>query len=119
MFIGTQDNGVTYVNHREIAFPYAYMREGLASLYSDGWYQSANCSTCGGPFPAIADANYLGENNDGEMPETAYLHDQMARGHGTFPRWSDNTLVAFERVDDREGNPSNPSTQVVMFVRDE
>ena len=37
------------------------------------------------------------------MPDTMYMHNQLARG-GTWSRWSDQNIVAFERYDYREGN---------------
>ena len=61
-------------------------------------------------------ANYLGEFGDNWMPDIAYVHNQLARG-GTWSRWSDTNLVAFERYDYREGDSSNPQTQdVALFA---
>ena len=59
-------------------------------------------------------ANYLGEFGDNSMPDTMYLHNQLARG-GTWPRWSDQNIVMFERYDYREGNSSEPQTQDVAL----
>ncbi len=53
------------------------------------------------PFPNIADADYLGEFGDNQMPDIAFLHNQLARG-GSRPRWSDQNIVAFERYDYRD-----------------
>ena len=114
MFVGTHDPGVVFTAQRAVLMAYFFMREGLPSLYSDGYYESANCAQCGGAFPAIAYAPFLGEFGDNKMPEVAYLHNQEARG-GTIPRWSDQYTVAFERYDYREG--SSQSSQVVsLFV---
>ena len=76
---------------------YLFMREGLPMVYSDGFNHNSSGGT-----PVVSYANYLGEFNDNSMPETMYLHNQLARG-GTNPRWSDANIIAFERYDYREG----------------
>ncbi len=114
MFVGTHDPGVSYTSQRALQLGYYFMREGEPSLYTDGYHQSQNCQQCGGAFPAIAYAPFLGEFGDDKMPEMAYLHSLLARG-GTISRWSDQYTVAFERYDYREGNPNDRSSQVVML----
>ncbi len=123
MFVGTHDGGVSGTQNRTIVMPYVFMREGLPSVYSDGFNHAAYCSACGGQaFPAITYSQYLGEgtnvnphtggysdeyNLPDEMPEVLYLHGQEARG-GTRGLWSDQNLVVFERYDYREvANPSD------------
>ena len=76
---------------------YLFMREGLPMVYSDGY----NHNPVGGT-PVVSYANYLGEFGDNTMPDTMYLHNQLARG-GTWSRWSDANIIAFERYDFREG----------------
>jgi hypothetical protein len=90
---------------------YLFMREGLPMVYSDGYNHNYSGGT-----PVESYANYLGEFSDNTMPETMYLHNQLARG-GTWPRWSDQNIIAFERYDYREGNGLQPQTQdVALFV---
>jgi hypothetical protein len=48
------------------------------------------------------------------MPDTMYVHTQLSRG-GTWPRWSDQNTVLFERYDYREGDSSQPQTQDVAL----
>jgi glycosidase len=88
---------------------YLFMREGLPMVYSDGFNHNSSSGT-----PVVSYANYLGEFSDNKIPETMYLHNQLARG-GMWPRWSDNNIIAFERYDYREGTaPQNQD--VALFV---
>ena len=73
---------------------YYFMHEGIPEIYSDNYNLSGPPSY----FPNRPYANYLGQFGDPQMPEVAYLHNQLARG-GTRPRWSDCNIVAFERYD--------------------
>jgi len=76
---------------------YLFMREGLPMTYSDGFNHNSSGGT-----PVVSYADYLGEFGDNSLPDTMYLHNQLARG-GTNPRWSDANIIAFERYDYREG----------------
>jgi glycosidase len=90
---------------------YLFMREGLPMVYSDGYNHNFSGGT-----PVVSYANYLGEFGDTTMPDTMYVHNQLARG-GTWSRWSDQNIIAFERYDYREGNGSQPQTQdVALFA---
>jgi glycosidase len=108
LFAQSHDDNVA--TRRELHNAYNFMREGLPSIYSDGYNQS------GAPdyFPKIANAPYLGEFGDNKMPDVCYLHHQLARG-GTRGRWSDADIVAFERYDYREST-SEPDQTVVLFA---
>ncbi|HXS67436.1 MAG TPA: alpha-amylase family glycosyl hydrolase, partial [Candidatus Polarisedimenticolia bacterium] len=88
---------------------YIFMREGLPMVYSDGFNHNASSGT-----PVVSYANYLGEFSDNTIPETMSLHNQLARG-GTWSRWSDNNIIAFERYDYREGS-SLQDQDVVFFA---
>jgi glycosidase/archaellum component FlaG (FlaF/FlaG flagellin family) len=110
MFAQSHDASGSYAAHRELQNAYYFMHEGMAVIYSDGY----NFSGAPNYFPSIAYANYLGEYSDNQMPDICYLHNQLARG-GTWGRWSDYNVVAFERYDYREG--SAPKDQdVCLFV---
>jgi glycosidase len=87
---------------------YIFMREGLPMVYSDGFNHNSSSGT-----PVVSYANYLGEFGDNTIPETMSLHNQLARG-GTWPRWSDNNIIAFERYDYREA--ANPQDQDVALL---
>ncbi len=100
-------------SHRELQEAYNFTREGLPSIYSDGYNQS------GAPdyFPRVASAPYLGEFGDNKMPDVAYLHHQLARG-GTRSRWGDADIVAYERYDYRETTNAPDQTTVLFAMND-
>lgn len=113
-----QDQALCCVNHREMHNAYYFMHEGLPMIYSDN-YNWAGPPSDPSTFPIVPYANYLGEFGDNTMPETCYLHHQLARG-GTRPRWSDQNIVAFERYDYRDVDPAtaytNADATVVLFA---
>ncbi len=107
----TQDGGTCCPADQALEDTYLFMHEGLPMVYSDGF----NHNLAGGT-PIVSYANYLGELGDNTIPDICYLHNQLARG-GTWPRWSDQNLIAFERYDYREGTNTQPWTQdVVLFA---
>jgi glycosidase len=81
MFAQSHDASGSYATHRDLQNAYYFMHEGIPVIYSDGYNQS------GAPnyFPSIANANYLGEFGDNQMPDICYVHNQVARG-GTSPQ---------------------------------
>ncbi len=105
-----QDSSGGYANHRDLQDAYYSLQQGIGVIYSDNFNQSGAPSY----FPTVANANYLGEYGDNQMPELAYIHNQMARGN-TWSRWSDNNVVLFERWDYREGTSAEPQDQDVML----
>ncbi len=113
-----QDHILCCPSRREIQNAYYFMHEGLPMIYSDN-FNWAGSPSDPNTFPQVPMTDYLGEYGDDTMPETAYLHNQMARG-GTRPRWSDSHIVAFERYDYRDvqsADPYNdPDATVVLFA---
>jgi glycosidase len=105
----TQDDGSCCPANEGMENAYFFMREGLPMVYSDGFNHNT-----GGGTPIVSYANYLGEFGDHTMPDTMHAHNQLARG-GTWPRWSDQNTVLFERYDYREGNGAEPQTQDVAL----
>ncbi|HEX3720078.1 MAG TPA: alpha-amylase family glycosyl hydrolase [Verrucomicrobiae bacterium] len=105
----SQDSGSCCPANEGMENAYFFMHEGLPMVYSDGF----NHNTAGGT-PIVSYANYLGEFGDNTMPDTMYAHNQLSRG-GTWPRWSDQNIVMFERYDYREGNSAQPQTQDVAL----
>jgi hypothetical protein len=101
--------GISYAV-RALQNGYNFMRVGLPEIYSDGYNESQSSP----PFPGIPNANYLGQFGDQTMPDIAFLQHQLARGLQTS-RWSDSTVVCFERYDNREGSPSDPQDQVTLL----
>jgi glycosidase len=104
-----QDYG-TYAN-LGLEDAYNFMHEGLPMVYSDGFNHNTGSGT-----PVVSYADYLGEFSDNTIPDTMYLHNQLARG-GTWSRWSDQNVIAYERYDYREGSSASPQTQdVALFA---
>ncbi|HEY1663627.1 MAG TPA: alpha-amylase family glycosyl hydrolase [Verrucomicrobiae bacterium] len=90
---------------------YYFMHEGMPMVYSDGFNHNTGSGT-----PVVSTENYLGEFGDNSMPDTMYLHNQYSRG-GTWSRWSDQNIVAFERYDSRDGAGTAPNAQdVALFA---
>jgi hypothetical protein len=107
----TQDGGTCCPANQGMEDAYYFMHEGLPMVYSDGYNHNLSGGT-----PIVSYANYLGEFGDNTMPDTIFVHNQLARG-GTWSRWSDQNTVAFERYDYREGNGAQPQTQdVALFA---
>ena len=107
----TQDGGTCCPDNEGLEDAYFFMHEGLPMVYSDGYNHNLSGGT-----PIVSYANYLGEFGDNTMPDTMYVHNQLSRG-GTWSRWSDQYIAAFERYDYREGNGSEPQTQdVALFA---
>ncbi len=112
-----QDHILCCPTHREIQNAYYFMHEGLPMIYSDN-YNWAGDPSSEQTFPQVPMTRYLGQYGDTTMPETCYIHNQLARG-GTRPRWSDSHIVAFERYDYRDvsSDPyNNPDATVVLFA---
>jgi hypothetical protein len=100
--------GYTYAN-MALEDAYFFMHEGLPMVYTDGFNHNS-----GGGTPIVTTNHFLGESGDNTMPETMYLHNQLARG-GTWSRWSDQNLAMFERYDYREGTNTQPQTEAVAL----
>jgi glycosidase len=105
----TQDSGTCCPANQGMEDAYFFMHEGLPMVYSDAFIHNTNSGT-----PIVSYANYLGEFGDNTMPDTMYVHNQLARG-GTWSRWSDQNIVMFERYDYREGTNTQPQTQDVAL----
>ncbi len=106
----TQDSGTCCPANEGMEDAYLFMHEGLPGVYSDGYNHNFSGGT-----PIVSYANFLGEYFDNTIPDICYLHNQVARG-GTWSRWSDANIVAFERYDYREGNGAQPQTQDVALL---
>ncbi|HWY76212.1 MAG TPA: hypothetical protein VN281_11380, partial [Verrucomicrobiae bacterium] len=112
-FAQSQDSAGSYAPQRQLQNAYYFMHEGIPVIYSDG-YNWAGSPSSSSTFPEVPFANYIGEYGDNWMPDICYVHNQLARG-GTWSRWSDQNIIAFERYDYREA--SAPQDQdVVLFV---
>ncbi len=118
------DHGVTYVKSHdddyatrpELQFALELTRRGLPCVYTDGNYQSETLGESGGAFPRHANINFLGQWGDDRIPNLVYIHNHFARGWQS-PRWGDNDVVAYDRIDKRDkGDMSDADGTVLFFV---
>ncbi len=93
------DNG--YMPKIQLAHAFLMARAGLNLIYSDGNHHAGVLGQISKAFPANANTNFLGQYGDGRIPNMLYIHNQFARGN-QIPKWSDASVVAFERQDKRE-----------------
>ncbi|MGH7981430.1 MAG: hypothetical protein ACREE6_18790, partial [Limisphaerales bacterium] len=105
----TQDPGSCCPSDESLENAYFFTHEGLPMVYSDGFNHDTSGNT-----PIASYYNYLGEFGDNSGPDLMYLHNQLSRG-GTWPRWSDQNVVLYERYDYREGVSAEPWTQAVLL----
>ena len=93
------DNG--YMPKIWLAHAFLLARAGLPLIYSDGNHHAGVLGQISKAFPSNANTNFLGQYGDGRIPNMLSIHNQFARGN-QIPKWSDNSVVAFERQDKRE-----------------
>ena len=113
MYAQSHDND--YASHRELQHALYLTRAGLGNIYTDGNHQAATLSQSGGAFPRHANTNFLGQFGDGLIPNLLYIHNQFGRGY-QVPRWGDNDLVAYERMDKRENPTMSDGDGVTALV---
>ncbi len=89
-FAEDQDHLLCCPTHREMQDAYYFMHEGLPMVYSDN-FNWAGPPSSDQTFPQVPMTDYLGQYGDNTMPETSYIHHQMARG-GTRGRWGSTTM---------------------------
>jgi hypothetical protein len=117
MYAQSHDND--YASHRELQHALYLTRAGLGNIYTDGNHQAQTLSQSGGAFPRHANTNFLGQFGDGMIPNLLYIHNQFGRGY-QMGRWSDNDLVAYERIDKRENltMPDSDGVTALVLVND-
>ena len=95
------DNG--YMPKIQLAHAFLLSRAGLSLVYTDGNHHAGVLGQIAKAFPANANTNYLGQYSDPRIPNMLYIHNQFARGI-QIPKWSDSSVVAYERQDKRENS---------------
>ena len=113
-YVQSADYG--YANKQSLQYAFILARQGLPIVYTDGFHYAGVLSSNGKAFPANSYNNFLGQFNDPKLPSMLYIHNQFARGN-QIPKWSDGSVVAFERQDKREnGNMSDADGTVLLFM---
>jgi len=108
------DNG--YMPKRSLAHAFLLTRAGLPLVYTDGNHRAGTLGEISKAFPANSNTNFLGQFNDGAIPNLLYIHNQFARG-SQIPKWSDSSVCAYERRDKREnGAMSDADATTMLFM---
>ena len=111
-----QSHDNDYASRRELQHAFYLTRAGLPLIYTDGNNHAGILSQSGGAFPRIANTNFLGQYNDGRIPNLLYIHNHFARGD-QVGRWSDADFVAYDRVDKREnGGMTDADGATLLFM---
>lgn len=111
-----QSHDTDYYSRRELQLGLYMTRAGLGSIYTDGNHQAQTLSQSGGAFPRHANTNFLGQFGDPKIPNLLYIHNHFARGY-QVGRYSDNDVVAYERIDKREnGNMTDADGATLLFM---
>ena len=109
-----QSHDSDYAARRELQHALYFTRAGIGLIYTDGNYQAETLGESGGAFPRHANTSFLGQWGDNRVPNLLKIHDNFARGYQRGV-WSDGDLVAYERIDWREGG-SNLGDQVTLLM---
>ena len=109
-----QSHDNDYASRRELQHALYLTRAGVGLIYTDGNHQAQTLSQSGGAFPRHANTAFLGQFNDGRIPNLLYIHNQFARG-SQLGRFSDGDFVAYERIDKRENTGMTDADGVTML----
>ncbi|MGL4400129.1 MAG: hypothetical protein ACRCXD_09700, partial [Luteolibacter sp.] len=111
-----QSHDNDYAARRELQHAYYLTRAGMPLIYTDGNNHAGILGASGGAFPRLANTNFLGQYDDGRIPNMVYVHNHFARGD-QVGRWSDADFLAYERIDKRE-NPgmSDADGATLLFM---
>lgn len=113
-FAQSADNG--YMPKRGLAHAFLLTRAGLPVVYTDGNHHAGTLGEISKAFPANSNTNFLGQFNDGALPNLLAIHNQFARGE-QIPKWGDSSVCAYERRDKREnGSMSNADATTMLFM---
>ena len=109
-----QSHDNDYAAAKELQHAFYFLRAGLGLLYTDGNHHAETLGESGGAFPRWANTAFLGQWNDGRVPNLLYCHEQFGRGYQRGV-WSDSDYVAWERLDWRQAG-STDADKVTMLV---
>ncbi len=109
-----QSHDNDYAACKELQHAFYFLRAGLGLLYTDGNHHAETLGESGGAFPRWANTAFLGQWNDGRVPNLLYCNEQFGRGYQRGV-WSDADYVAWERLDWRQGG-STDADKVTMLV---
>ncbi len=111
-YVQSADYG--YANKQALQYAFVLARQGLPVVYTDGFHYAGILGSSGKAFPANSYNNFLGQFSDPKLPSMLYVHNQFARGN-QVAKWSDGSVVAFERQDKRENSNMNDADGTVLL----
>jgi hypothetical protein len=111
-YVQSADYG--YAAKQQLQYAFILARQGLPTVYTDGFNYAPILGSDGKAFPANSYNDYLGEFNDTSLTSMLYVHNQFARGN-QVGLWSDNSTVCFERQDNRENTSMTASDATVLL----
>ncbi len=107
----SHDDAVAYNEH--LHYANHLTRAGLPNIYTDGNRQAETLGQSGGAFPRHANTNPFGQWGDDRIPNLVGIHNSFARGW-QIPKWADDNVVAYERMDKRENTAMTDGDGVTM-----
>ncbi len=113
-YVQSADYG--YAAKQQLQYAFVLTRAGLPVIYTDGFNYAPILGSDGKAFPANSYNDFLGQYSDPSLTSMLYVHDQFSRGN-QIPKWSDSSVVAFERQDKRENaSMSDADGTTLLFM---
>ena len=113
-YVQSADYG--YAVKQQLQYAFILARQDIPVIYTDGFHYASVLQSSGKAFPANSYNNYLGQFSDPRLPSMLYVHNHFARGN-QISKWSDGSVVAFERQDKRENaSMSDADGTVLLFM---
>ena len=113
-YVQSADYG--YAVKQALQYAFVLARQGLPVVYTDGFHYAPVLQSSGKAFPANSYNNYLGQFSDPKLPSMLYVHNHFARGN-QIAKWSDGSVVAFERQDKRDNTSmADADGTVLLFM---
>ena len=113
-YVQSADYG--YAAKQQLQYAFILARQGLPAVYTDGFNYAPILGSDGKAFPANSYNDYLGQFSDPSLTSMLYVHNQFSRSN-QIPKWSDSSVVAFERQDKRENaSMTDADGTVLLFM---
>jgi len=110
-----QSHDSDYAARRELQHAMYFTRAGLGLIYTDGNYHAETLGESGGAFPRHANTSFLGQWQDGRVPNLLYIHQHFARGTQKGVSSNDGDFLAYERIDKRENGSMNDAAGATLL----
>ena len=111
-YVQSADYG--YAAKQQLQYAFVLARQGLPAVYTDGFNYAPILGSDGKAFPANSYNDYLGQYSDPSLTSMLYVHNQFSRSN-QIPKWSDSSVVSFERQDKRENSSMTDADGTVLL----